>query len=174
MFNQLNPRYQKFFYFSPCSTSRRNKRIPILKPAMIREFLKILLNDENADDDSKLLAGFMFCGGMRVSEVLSIKRSDFFQDLAGDYSVRVKILKRHREDHRTASIADALNDLIGQKLARKRPNEYIFRQRATKEREASEISRHGVLRRMKKLFGPAITNHSFRHSSVALLIHIGY
>lgn len=84
------------------------------------------------------------------------------------------MLKRRKEISRPAAVPAPLNGLIASKLARKRPNEYLFRQRARGEVKAREISRHGALRRMKKLFGPAISNHSFRHSNVAFLIHQGY
>ena len=173
--NKVNAKYERFFFESRCITSNVDKRIPVLDPINLRSCLETLISDQDVEDETKLLIGLLFSGGMRISEALNLKRSDFNRDNSGTYTAKVSVLKKRKKNiERDASIHPLLNGLLAEKLASKRYNESLFRERATKRSPAKELKRQNALKKIKKVFGKGMTNHSLRHSNVALLLHLKY
>jgi len=170
----INKRYSEFFFVSRSATSEVGKKIPVLDPDHMEQFLETMVYDPKADDDTKLLAGLLFSGGMRVSEALNLKKSDFSLD-RGSYMATLGVLKKRKlEITREAIIHPRLIELLQKKLSSKRYNEFIFKSRAERGRPPVFLTRQNALYKMKKLLGEGMTNHGLRHSNVAMLMHKGY
>lgn len=152
-----NPiKYKDFF-----TTVRRlnsKQKISIVKGDKFLEFIKAIISDDDIKREWKAFVITCLCGGLRVSEGISITKKDFYEE-DGNLFCDVKVLKKRDEEiERTIMIhpeaADFIRSFIKDKIG-----------------EIFSFTRDGALRMVKRYFGvDSICTHSFRHSAISFYI----
>ena len=167
-------KYEQFFYKSRRSSSKTGKSVQILKPERAVEFLEKLSADNESCERIRLLVGLLFCGGLRISEAIGIKRDDI--EKRGDFwIIKINVKKKkfqNASSTREIIVHPLLDDLLCKVIHGKRPNEYILNKRAKKGIKGETLTRQKGLHRIKSMF--ETDAHSFRHSNVSFLLWRDY
>lgn len=100
LIKKINPKYQDYFFVSKKSSSFTSD-ICVLKSHALPSFVNEVLKDEEMPDKVKFLIILQVCGGMRISEALSLTPESFNiqkQKDGGHYiKVTTKVLKKRAD-----------------------------------------------------------------------------
>lgn len=154
-------------------------KVQIVRPERLIEFIERVGTDPEIDPLSRALTCMIAWGGGRISEILNLRKKDCRVDPDGSLWVTIRVLKKDRETARKNAERrkQGLPELVWYPIERecKVPRQVqavvegvIARLRAPHER-LFRISRFQALRVMKRLFGPGMETHSFRHGYVSFL-----
>jgi len=153
---------RKFFMNIP--RSKKNKKLPeVLTRKEIEKIFSVIENVKH-----KLMLGFIYSAGLRVSEVVNIK----VQDLDFENKI-LKIRQGKGGKDRITILSDKIVDVLEKYIADKKANDYVF-----------ESSRGWKLteRSVQKVFSEALGKsgvkrnascHSLRHSFATHLLEKG-
>lgn len=146
--------YSKYFNIQRRVSSKT--KIAVLKGELLEGFLTDLLNDPDIESETKLFIIVCLCGGLRVSEGLSLKKSAFMEE-DGDLFGLVDVLKkRSSNEERYFKIHPIAKDFVQEKI-KHRIGDKVF-----------NFHRSTALNRIKAAFDvEGICNHSLRHSMVS-------
>lgn len=143
----------------------------VLKDECLEDFLKTLVLDSGISTRIRLLIGFLFTGGLRVSEALKVKKSDVSQ--RGDLLVASTLVLKKKMDYevrRDVLVHPLLKPLLMEVMGPKNSNEFIFN---IAEDKKGRVKRDVLTRQrahyfIKKSLG--IDCHSLRHSNISYLM----
>mgnify|MGYP000306604679 CR=1 FL=1 len=93
----IEARYQKYFLESDRLSSAYDKKVYIVRPDLVGDFLAELLKDERLTDLEKLYVGILISGGFRHQECYSLKKEDFYLNKEGHLYGRLReVLKKRK------------------------------------------------------------------------------
>lgn len=145
--------YENFMMTSVKATSRTGKKIKIVEPTKINDFLNKLKDDETIDLEVRTIIAVGISTGGRIEEILSMKASD----VTNDY-IAVKVLKKRIEATREAKLHPVAVELLA-------------RLNKTGDQKFFSLDRKQSWYQLKKHFG--ICNHSLRHTHISMLVEMG-
>lgn len=147
--------YKRFFEIH----SRLNgaKKIAVLRTELMDEFVDAIVSDTSIDTEYKTLLLTSLSGGLRISEALALKKTDFVT-LDGELYANIKVLKKQKKEERLIKIHPKARPLLQARLS-------------TVIGKPFKLSGRTALRRIQNLVGlPEICNHSLRHSLISFLL----
>lgn len=151
--------YKNYLFTSTKSSG--NTLIKVIKPEMLKEFVKAVSVDESLGEEIALAIALSVSGGLRVSECLSIRRRDC-EKVNGVWRIRINVLKKRTDlVTRDFTLIQEVNWLLEKIMAKKRYNEYLLKGQ-------TRFSLHHTLTRKLEL-----TPHSLRHSCVSFMMFKG-
>ena len=91
---EIKEKYKEYFFYSRrLNSTKRDSEYPVLKYKQLDSFFKTLSEDKQINKEAKTLIALALSGGMRVSEALSLKKENFFEE-DGQLIGKVKVLKK--------------------------------------------------------------------------------
>lgn len=94
---EVKNKYKKYFMTQKKLTTNNGKTVEVLNYNIIDDFVDELIDDNNIKLETKVLIIVMLSGGLRVSEALSLKKSDFFLDRDNDWLYHIGVLKKRKK-----------------------------------------------------------------------------
>lgn len=142
-------------FFESHQRLKSKKKIAVVRGDRFAELIRAVVADPEIDDP-EYKAFFCVClsGGLRVSEGLSLRKADFFEQEGGLYA-SVKVLKKKRQDQRYIRVhpdaVECVKSIIDSKV--------------------TEIFQWVSVTCIRKVRGylkvPDLCNHSLRHSAIS-------
>lgn len=147
-------KYENYFQITKRLTSE--KQIAIVKGELLADFLKTVIEDSELSSQLKAFICVAASGGLRVSEALDLKKTDFINE-DGMIFVKTKVLKKRKEESRLIRIHPAAQEFI---------SDYV------KEKVGCifKLNASTFYRQLLEVFPVGICNHSFRHSNISFLL----
>lgn len=139
--------------------SGQRREITVIDPQNFEGFIK-KLSESELSDEKKVLIGILVTGGLRVSEGLSLKKSDFMEE-EGNLFFRSKVLKKSSKMRRMVLVHPALQNLVRDRISKIRQYDRVL-----------NLSRKTVYNIFRRIFGKSACPHSIaRHSYISWLVH---
>lgn len=144
-------------YFEIYNRLNGANKIAVLKTELMEQFVEAVVADSAIDREYKTLLLTSLSGGLRISEALALKKTDF-QEQDGQLYVTVRVLKKRKKEERLVKIHPKAVPIVQSWLA-------------TVVGKPFKRSSRTALRRIKELVGmEEICNHSLRHSLISYLL----
>jgi len=144
-------------YFEIHSRLNGKKKIAVLKTEHLFDFIRDVVADTELEREYKVFVLVSLSGGLRVSEALALRKSDFlYQD--GILYFNSKVLKKQKREERLVKVHPEAQAIAGSWLE-------------TCVGKLFKFSSSTALRRIKALTGlEQICTHSLRHSLISYLL----
>lgn len=143
--------------------------ISIVKPERFEDFMNDIASDTEMPPELLLFLVISLSGALRVSEALSLRKTDFKLQPEGDYFVTVDVLKKKKDTKREIALPAFFTPYITGALLNKRTFDYVFIERVGPGR-VRKFTRHDLRYRLEKYFGiKNLCLHSMRHSCISFL-----
>ena len=174
----MDNKYSKYFYESE---RVGGKAVQVIKEECIDIFLKTLAQDVTVEPRFRCLFSILFSGGLRISEALSLKKSDITENPDGYLVGKVKVLKKgnlkntkrkNKEVYRDFIVHPIFKPLFVKLLASRKPSERLFDRRSNYKARivAQKVTRKIAYDNVIKTFGEELDCHSFRHSNLSFML----
>jgi integrase/recombinase XerD len=144
--------------------AKRRKRLPVvLNRNEVLSILSVIKNKKHY-----LMIALMYAGGLRVSEIVSLKVKDI--DISS-LSIHIRDSKHHR-DRLTIFSSILLNDMK-HLIENREPDEYLFLTMSKKKYEIRTLQQILINNLKKTTINKRVTCHTLRHSFATHLMENG-
>ena len=172
--------YSTYFVTDQRKTGNR-QTVKVVDSAKLYDFIAAVSIDESMSVEERALGGMLASSGLRISELLSVRRCDL--EVTNDIMFKVKVLKKDRAYTvkrnkaladgkapptkpspviRKCLVLDEAKSVVLELLKSRRGFDKLFK-----------LNRNQALNRMKKYFGDDMFNHAFRHSFISWRLYSG-
>lgn len=149
-------KYAKYFTLEKRVNS--TKKIAMLRSELLDDFFKEFIADAQIDRGIKAVIITSISGGLRVTEALSLNKTDFYKEDGFLYAESEVLKKKDKNEERLIMIHPAaqafMEDYLDNKVGK------LF-----------DYTRDGMLKAVKRIFDiPGICNHSWRHTMISYFL----
>jgi integrase len=181
----INDRYKKYFVEHSRINSKTGKKVQVVDPEFLSDFLVEMINDEDISKVYTCFFGILISGGLRASEALSLKKLDFKPQSDGSLICETIVLKKRnaaiKKEHRVKRyfiIHPTLVDSVQDLLSHRRPQEFLFKLPANSklsnyqknDQQKENITLSKGLKMIKKVIGDSLDQHALRHATVSYML----
>lgn len=163
---KIKEEWRNLFICSLRTTSAVGKPVLLIAHDQFENFLVKLRDDDEIQDEEKILYGLLISGGLRVSEALAIQRQDLDVDNDGNLFLTIKCLKKKKPVTREIIVHPVISPLVKKHLLSKRGFERLF----------GNLRRTAAINRLKRTFAKDFTDcegldlHAFKHAAISRLL----